>query len=1025
MVKNTIKKNALAPTVLICGGAGFLGSYLVESLLANGAKVIVLDNFNTGKEIHVKPFLSNPNFALYNVDINQGLPPEIETVDYVLQLAGLEEYLFSKSALNLDSLLTNSIGTKNLLDLVKKSEAKFVLMSTIDVYQGRMSQADLARYFGYTEVDENKFSLAEAKRFAEAIVWEYFKKYDLDVRIVRLPELYGPKMDLDSSGSLGLYIKDLIESRNLVVKNDGIEKEYYLYVSDAVNGILKTLFNPNTKGNIYSLIPEAPISDLELAFLIRGLADGAVAVTFKQFPSSAYPSLLPPDTFNLKDLNWKPKRGLKDGVIETLKSFGYSANTNSFKPLKYVEEKNNEIQQNQSVSSLVSNPLSNGAALVVDKKTRSPFHLPEFKFKKPASSVKTYPEPKVEKRVSGRPSRIFSSAKFYAFTALFLAGIFVFVVNPFLQLYLSSKAGVESLRNLQVAAKDLDTAKITSQSALASKQFESASKNISGVRWVFYLAGKSNEYRSYSRTLISLKYFSDSIGHMEKAIEPVQGLWEVIRPDTDKTLSEETLNNAKLEISTAKNLLQLSEADFNSVNVLDFPANYQQYALEYKGYLSQAQSSLDLASDVISNLPSILGVDSPKKYIVWFQNSNELRATGGFIGSYGILEFDKGKLKDLTIDDIYNPDGQIQLRGIGVTPPAPIKEFLNEKVLYLRNSNWEPDFSSSVSAFDDLYAKLTGQKIDGYIAVDLSFVKGLIQATGPVFLAAYNEEINPENLYERTQFHSDFNYTDGSDQKRSFLTTLGSKLLEKLFTIPKDRLPELTSAINTALNEKHMLLYLSNSSLSQLLKQKNWDGNLVETPGDYLYVVNSNVGGTKANYFVEFSQDYKVSSMTRDGLLRGILTLNYKHTGTTNAWPGGPYKDYIRVYVKAGSKLTGAKLVTPASIEGEDVFKDMTVGNYAGLTTFEYPITLNPQEQMSLQISYDLPAQLSITKDQNNYSLYVQKQPGTVSDPFYFEFSYPFGMSLENKSQNLELGDSKVSGSGTLNADLNYFVQVH
>ena len=112
--KQIITKSSLVPTVLISGGAGFIGSHLAEHLLQNKARVIVLDNFKTGKEIHVKHLLADVNFALYDVDINEGIPPEIQSVDYIFHLAGLEEYFYSKNYLNLEqNLLMFQLDSQN------------------------------------------------------------------------------------------------------------------------------------------------------------------------------------------------------------------------------------------------------------------------------------------------------------------------------------------------------------------------------------------------------------------------------------------------------------------------------------------------------------------------------------------------------------------------------------------------------------------------------------------------------------------------------------------------------------------------------------------------------------------------------------------------------------------------------------------------------------------------------------------------------------------------------------------------
>ena len=168
------------------------------------------------------------------------------------------------------------------------------------------------------------------------------------------------------------------------------------------------------------------------------------------------------------------------------------------------------------------------------------------------------------------------------------------------------------------------------------------------------------------------------------------------------------------------------EADLVGIDNSLIPEKYKNYLDEYRGVLSQSQEFADSASVVMSGLPQLLGMEGEKKYIIWFQNSNEIRPTGGFIGSYATVSIDSGKIKNILIDDIYNPDGQIDVRNIKTTPPDPIKNYLDEEVLYLRNSNWDPDFTKSAKVFDDIYFKITGESVDGYIALDLKFVESLL-----------------------------------------------------------------------------------------------------------------------------------------------------------------------------------------------------------------------------------------------------------------------------------------------------------
>jgi len=1029
--KQVITKSALVPTVLISGGAGFIGSHLAEALLENKARVIVLDNFKTGKQIHVKHLLKDKNFALFDADINEGIPSEIESVDYIFHLAGLEEYLYSKNYLNLESLLTNSLGTKNLLDLARKSNAKFLLASTIDVYQGRLSQLYLDKYFGVSEKEDNKFSLIEAKRFAEAVVWEYFKKHDLDVRIVRLPEVYGPRMDLSSSGFLGGFIKNAISGASIEIYGDGVEKEYYLFISDVVSGLVKAQFNSKTKGNIYSLTPEDPVSALEVAYLVKSMADAKLPVQFKKEISEIRSQLRPPDTFNLKDLIWKPKVGLKEGIVRTLESFGYKINTNAFKPTKLIEDKAKNPQK--PVEKLISLQGIKPEVVPILKKEEKPLYVLR------KSGVKISEASDVIKKKFNMPNvgSAFSGLKDTArdfkykvkadvgigmgILAVIISALIVFIGIPTVSTYLNTVKGVSSLSKIQQSVLQMKSSDLDKESYTAYKSFRSARLSLRKIRWIFNVVGKSGEFVSYDKLLGSLTSFSRAANYASTAIKPLESVFETIKPDSNKTIDLELFNQAKLGISNTEEYLKLAEVDISGVDESVFPNKVKEKVLMYESILPNLQKYIGYGSTIISDLPSILGSDGEKKYIFWFQNSNEIRPTGGFIGSYGILTLDKGKLKDLVIDDIYNPDGQIDVRNIEVTPPAQISTFLDEKKLYLRNSNWNPDFPKSAKMFDDLYFKITGETVSGYVAIDLEFVKGLLRVTGPVFLAQYNEDIGVDNFAERAQYYSGYDYKEGSADKKSFLTVLGSKLLERLFSLRKENLPKLFGEIQKSLDQRHMMIYFSNSPINALLKDQMWDGSLVDTFGDYLYVVNSNLGGTKANYYVKNKMTYEVNSMTRDGLLRANLYLDYENTADNNAWPAGPYTDYVRVLTQNGSKLTDAKIILNGG-EEQNILNEVVIAKEGNYNSFETSFKIDPKETARIVFSYDLPLNLSITKEYKKYGLLWQKQPGTSGDEYFFVFNPPFGTTAEVKSDNLNLLESSLKANGVIEKDLGFYI---
>ncbi len=1039
--KNKIRKSALAPTILIAGGAGFVGSHLAEILLKREARVIILDNFSTGKDIYINHLLQNPKFALFDVNINQGLPEDVESVDYVFHLAGLEEYLYSKEELTLDSLLTNAIGTKNLLDLAQKSGAKLLLASTTDIYGGMMSQLSLENYYGNTEFEEKKYGLAEAKRFAEALLWEFYKKNNTDVRIVRLPEIYGPRMSLSSTGTLGRFLKDLIDNKNLTIEGDGAQKEYYLYIDDAVAGMVKALLNDKTEGKIFTLVPEQPSTVLETAYLVKSLADRQLDIGFVE-SDKAPRKLFEPDTYNLKILDWKPRISFKDGVAQTLTWFGYQTNQHTFKNAQMIEDKRIESGMLTTLQGFSAEP---PVETVVPPEAPEP---PVEPAAVEAPQVQEYQEPQpsqpvpseipvVEKKQKHRfrlrlpkPKKLdlsFSNVSFGTKLSMFLIVLFsfltVFMLMPIIQVYSSSKKAMADLQQVPEYISQFDADRAAISADQARSNLIKANHYLYSLNWLFKITGKRDTFESTSKFLSSVTYFSSVAYDISKSAAPYTLIWETMKPTSDKSFDPAILDETKLHISNAKNNLELAIADYQEVDSTKVPNFAKENADIYQGLLDKTRDGLDLAWAVTSDLPNLLGFDKPKKYLILFQNNNELRPTGGFIGSYAFLYLNQGKIEELNIDDIYNPDGQIDIRNIKITPPKPIGDSLIEDRLYIRNANWDPDFARSSTAIKDLFFRINGEDIDGVMAVDLHLVGQLLNVTGPLYIANYDEEISADNLYERTQHHASFNYEEGSEQKREFLTVLGSKLLESLFSLERDKTPDLLDTLGKALAERHLQIHFFSSPLNASLMERKWDGSLVRTQGDYLNVVNANLGGTKANYYVDNKMDYVITSKTRDGLLRAELTLNYEHNGEDESWPGGAYTDYVRVLTQKGSKLTGATITYDQTIE-EDIFDKIIISQVEPYTSFETSFVLKPSSEIKLQLFYDLPTDLSITKEHRFYDLVWQKQPGTHNDDYFYSFSIPFGMEYLGGSDNLEFSNGKVGSSGKLNEDFEAYIEL-
>ena len=174
-------------------------------------------------------------------------------------------------------------------------------------------------------------------------------------------------------------------------------------------------------------------------------------------------------------------------------------------------------------------------------------------------------------------------------------------------------------------------------------------------------------------------------------------------------------------------------------------------------------------------LAKLLAEGEHKEYLVLLQNNMELRPTGGFLGSYARVSFTDGYLETIKVEDIYVPDGQ--LPGY-VEPPAPIKQYLNSNGWLLRDSNWDPDFSQAAPIIEWFFEQGKEPEAEGVVAVNLFVAQDLMRAVGPVYLADYQETVTAENLFAKTQAHSEVGFFPGSTQKRDWLS-----LVETYFSL--------------------------------------------------------------------------------------------------------------------------------------------------------------------------------------------------------------------------------------------------
>lgn len=311
-------------TALVAGGAGFIGAHLLEGLLSDNLKVICVDNLVTSDKKNISKFLDNPNFTFVEQDIT--LPLAInEPIDYVFHLASPaspnKKSPRSYMNLPLETLLANSQGTKNLLDFAKEKNAKFLYASTSEVYGDPSVSPQPETYFGNVNPNGVRSVYDEGKRFGEAMTMAYFRKYALDVRIIRIFNTYGPLMQVDDGRVVSNFINQALKGESLTIYGKGTQTRSFCFVDDMVDGLKLAMISENTKGEVFNLGNPDEKTILDFANIIKKLTNSSSEIVFEDLPQDD-PKVRKPDISKAeKSFSWKPKVSLETGIAKTIEYF--------------------------------------------------------------------------------------------------------------------------------------------------------------------------------------------------------------------------------------------------------------------------------------------------------------------------------------------------------------------------------------------------------------------------------------------------------------------------------------------------------------------------------------------------------------------------------------------------------------------------------------------------------------------------------------------------------------------------------
>lgn len=304
--------------ILVTGGAGFIGSFLCEALLNDGHEVICMDNFFTGRHDNIQHLLNSPSFQLIEHDIIN--PYDLtEPVDQIYHLAcPASPVHYQMNAIR--TIKTNVMGTINVLGMAKRHKARILLTSTSEVYGDPEQHPQPESYVGHVNPIGPRSCYDEGKRVAETLFFDYHRQNDVDIRVVRVFNTYGPRMTFNDGRVMSNFILQALNNEPITIYGEGKQTRSFCYVSDLIKGLVGMMNQTDHVGPI-NIGNDEEVSMLELAHLILDKTRSRSRIEFKVLPQDDPTRRKPDLTLARNILKWCPETDFDLGVSKTIQSF--------------------------------------------------------------------------------------------------------------------------------------------------------------------------------------------------------------------------------------------------------------------------------------------------------------------------------------------------------------------------------------------------------------------------------------------------------------------------------------------------------------------------------------------------------------------------------------------------------------------------------------------------------------------------------------------------------------------------------
>lgn len=593
----------------------------------------------------------------------------------------------------------------------------------------------------------------------------------------------------------------------------------------------------------------------------------------------------------------------------------------------------------------------------------------------------------------------------YALSAIFVFAILPFPARTFYnQVSHDTSFIVERSTNAFASLQSSTVAALSNNIHQAESDLNEALKAFSDAQKVI-----DEEYKALTYVASALPVFGKKIEGRQDVLVAghhiALGNTYLVKGIDDATKNPDMKNTERLSIlkSHIRSSLPQYKSALENIAALDptsLPVEYQSSFTDFRVLYTAFIDDLQDLVDVIDGLETVLGTDDFRRYLVMFQNNHELRATGGFTGSYALLDVQKGKILNIDIPGggTYDVQGQLD---VYVRPPLPLQ--LANKRWEFQDVNWFVDYPATARKTAEFYQHARGTTVDGVISINASVLERLLDVLGPMYNSDYEILLDTDNALANLQKEVEVDYDKVQNEPKAVLSSVMTQMVESIEQVEPKQLLGLLIATHNSLQEKEIQVYFDDVAAQKQFRSFGWTGEVQPThkSQDYLMVVNTNIGGQKSDARVRQKIEHQ-AVVQDDGSIINTVIIEREHTGKEDEeFYGNQNINYVRVYVPDGSKLLDAggfsfpeeesftvpeywyeddpELAAITRTEAIDVHTGTRMTRQFGKTTFGNWVVTEPGSKSRIFFTYKLPFTIS---DLGTHAEPVSNALASVLDKF-------------------------------------------